>query len=145
MSEKDKKEFNGNIVEVVGVRTLKIVVSKDGRIVVDYEDCFVYQRRNDETTVYIVGKDEEKTTSVTTNTDASEAIPGIVAGGDVVINQSGGMIAIGNNITQDKGNSINNIGTAVLSVPEGTVIILDLVDSLEISDEDKLLVKIEYV
>ncbi|MCK5491471.1 MAG: hypothetical protein KAI67_06560 [Candidatus Pacebacteria bacterium] len=107
--------------------------------------CFVYQRQNDETTVHIVGKEEEKTISIAVNTDVGKSILGIVAGGDVVINQSGGMIAIGNNITQDEGNSTNNIGTAVLSVPKGTAITLDLVDDLGISDEDRSLVKIEYV
>lgn len=144
MSEKDKKEFNGNRVEVVGVKTLRIVISKDSKIVVDYENCIVYQRPKNKTVVYIVGERGEEATSKT-NTDVDESIPGIVAGGDVVINQSGGMIAIGSNITQDKENSINNIGTAVLSVPKGTAITLDLVDDLEIGDEDRSLVKIEYV
>ena len=145
MSEKDKKEFNGNRVEVIGVRTLRVVISRGSKIVVDWEDCFVYQRRNDETTVHIVGKEEEKTTSIAVNTDAGKAIPGIVAGGDVVIVQSEGMIAVGKNIIQTKKEGSTNIGTAIVSVPEGTTITLDLVDDLEISDEDRSLVKIEYV
>lgn len=144
MSEKNKKEFNGNRVEVIGVKTLRIVILKGSKIVVDWEDCFVYQRPKDKTVVYIVGERGKEATSKT-NTDVGKSIPGIVAGGDVVINQSGGRIAIGSNITQTEESSISNIGIAVLSVPKGTVITLDLVDDLEISDEDRSLVKIEYV